>query len=222
MSEYRKTEELFKAEEILHLYKNPPGQLDDELIYGKVTNPETNTFYQISDLPLEYRKDLQNKTYPLREVYQIYRIKRLDGTEWLKSRGRIVGLDMLGNEVGHSFTDPEIYYKPQTQYAMRDKDPNDSSKGIAAGINEASAEYREYTLPFNEENFQNLYKQRPTESSSSVSLSIWAEGASDKPRQVVNPEQFKGEFDPLWQEMITPKFKLDRSYRDNLENRHIG
>jgi hypothetical protein len=64
----------------------------------------------------------------------------------LKSRGRIVGLDMLGNEVGHSFTDPEIYYKPQTQYAMRDKDPNDSSRGIAAGINEASAEYREYTL----------------------------------------------------------------------------
>jgi hypothetical protein len=127
---------------------------------------------------------------------------------------------MLGNEVGHSFTDPEIYYKPQTQYAMRDKDPNDSSKGIAASINEASAEYKEYTLPFNEENFQNLYKQRPTESSSSVSLSIWVEGASDKPRQVVNPEQFKGEFDPLWQEMITPKFKLDRSYRDNLENRH--
>jgi hypothetical protein len=114
MPEYRKTEELFKAKEILHLYKRPPGQLDDELFYAKVTNPETNTFYQISDLPLEYRKDLQNKTYPLREVYQIYRIKRLDGTEWLKSRGRIVGLDMLGNEVGHSFTDPEIYYKPQT------------------------------------------------------------------------------------------------------------
>ena len=53
----------------------------------------------------------------------------------MKSRGRIVGLDMLGNEVGHSFTDPEIYYKPQTQYAMRDKDPNDSSKCIAIGIN---------------------------------------------------------------------------------------
>jgi hypothetical protein len=35
MSEYRKTEELFKAEEILHLYKKLPGQLDDELIYGR-------------------------------------------------------------------------------------------------------------------------------------------------------------------------------------------
>ena len=40
-----------------------------------------------------------------------------------------VGLDRLGNEVEHSFTDPEIYYKPWTQYEMKDKDPKDSSKG---------------------------------------------------------------------------------------------
>jgi hypothetical protein len=90
LPDYRKTEDLFIAEGIAHLYKKP-GQLDDELFYTKVINPETNTFYQISDLPLKYRKNLQqNKIYPLREVYQIYRLKRLDGTEWLKSRGRIV------------------------------------------------------------------------------------------------------------------------------------
>jgi hypothetical protein len=53
-------------------------------------------------------------------------------------------------------------------------------------------------------------------------LVIWAEGASDKPQSVANPEQFKGDFDPLWQELITPKFKVDRSYRDNLEGCHIG
>jgi hypothetical protein len=41
----------------------------------------------------------------------------------VESRGRIVELDRLGNEVEHSFTDPEIYYKPQTLYAMRGKDP---------------------------------------------------------------------------------------------------
>jgi hypothetical protein len=52
-------------------------------------------------------------------VYQIYRIRRLDGRV-VENRGRIVGLDRLGNEVEHSFTDLEIYYKPQTQYAMRD------------------------------------------------------------------------------------------------------
>ena len=32
---------------------------------------------------------------------------------WLRSRGRIVGLDKLGTKVEHSFTDPELFYKPQ-------------------------------------------------------------------------------------------------------------
>jgi hypothetical protein len=40
-----------------------------------------------------------------------------DGTEWLKSRGRIVGLDKVGNEVEHSFVDPELYYKVKRAYS---------------------------------------------------------------------------------------------------------
>ena len=98
-----------------------------------------------------------------------------------------------------------MYYKPKTRHAFRKKEPkneyNPSERVcIEAGINPADLQYTEYTLPFNEENFDNLYSQRPAKESSSVSLVIWAEGASDKPRQVVNPEQFEGEFDPLWEE----------------------
>ena len=59
--------------------------------------------HQISNLPFEYRKLGENKKYPIREVFQITRIKRADRTEWLKSRGKIVGLDKAGNEVDHSF-----------------------------------------------------------------------------------------------------------------------
>lgn len=67
-----------------------------------------------------------------------------------------------------------------------------------------------------------LYKQRPTESSSSVSIVIWPEGASDRPRQITDSELFsKKSFDDLWQEAITPKYKLDRSYVDNLEASRI-
>ena len=55
MPDYKRTEELFKAQGILHLYKKPIAQLDDELFFAKVTNPNTNTFYKISDLPIEYR-----------------------------------------------------------------------------------------------------------------------------------------------------------------------
>ena len=51
---------------------------------------------------------------------------------------------------------------------------------------------------------------------------IWAEGASDRPRQITDPELFsKKPFDDLWLEAITPKYKLDRSYKDNLEASHI-
>jgi hypothetical protein len=70
---------------------------------------------------------------------------------------------------------------------MRDKDPNDSSKV--------------YTLPFNAKNFEQLFKQRPGQSPATVSLSIFEEGSSEKPRQITNPEKFKSTpFDELWNE----------------------
>jgi len=48
--------------------------------------------------------------------YRLTRIRRHDFSEWLKSKGRIVGLDKLGNEVEHSFTDPEVHFTPWTRY----------------------------------------------------------------------------------------------------------
>jgi hypothetical protein len=227
MADYKKTENIFVEQGITKHWKKPLELLDDELFEAKVINPDTITYNQVSDLPVEYRKLGEDRKYPVRQVLQIYRIKRADGTEWLKSRGRIVGLDKAGNEVEHSFTDPEMFYKPVTRYEFRKNDPkNEYSHServcVEAGINPHDYRYTEYTLPFNEENFQNLYKMRPTESSSSVSLVIWAEGASDRPRQITDLELFsKKPFDDLWLEAITPRYKLDRSYKDNLEASHI-
>jgi hypothetical protein len=126
------------------------------------------------------------------------------------------------------FTDPELFYKPITRHEFKKKDPkNEYSHServcVQADINPYEIRYTEYTLPFNNENFQNLYKQKPIESTSSVSLVIYAEGASDRPRQITNPDHLaKRDFDEMWEEMITPEFKLDRSYKDNLEGSHIG
>ncbi|MGC2562673.1 MAG: hypothetical protein WA326_06670 [Nitrososphaeraceae archaeon] len=73
-----------------------------------------------------------------------------------------------------------------------------------------------------QKNFENLYKQKPTRSTSSVTLAIHTEGASDRPRQITNMEEFtKRPFDDLWQEAITPRYRLDRSYAENLEASHI-
>jgi hypothetical protein len=145
----------------------------------------------------------------------------------VKKQRRVVGLDKAGNEVEHSFVDPEMFYKPVTRYEFRKNDPkNEYSHServcVEAGINPHDNRYTEYTLPINEENFQNLYNQRPTQSTSSVTLAIYAEGASENPRQITNVEQFMRPFDNLWVEAITTKFKMDMSFNDILEASHIG
>jgi hypothetical protein len=226
MPDFKRTQKIFEEQGLMKFWKTPPQLLDDELFEAKVINPDTKAYQQISDLPVECRKFGENRKYPVRQVLQIIRIKRVDGTEWLKSKGRIVGLDKAGNEVEHSFTDPEMFYKPVTRYEFRKNDPKNEYSHpervcVEAGINPHDNRYTEYTLPFNEENSQNLYKQRPTESSSSVSMVIYAEAASEAPRSITSVEQFMKPFDDLWLEAITPKFKMDRSFNDNLEASHI-
>ena len=57
--------------------------------------------------------------------------------------------------------------------------------------------------------------------SNSVSLIILEEGVVG-PRKMKNPEKFKNTlFEELWEETTTPKFKMYRSYADNLEASHI-
>src|SRR5215208_8258797 len=203
MPDYKKTEQLFKE------------------------NPEIEKRYQWEDLPPRYRKFSNGRKYPVREVLQIIRARRPDFSEWLKSRGRIVGLDKLGNEVEHSFTDPEMYFTPQTKYELKPKDPKnpDGLKErvcVEAGINEAVAETIRYILPFNAKNFDSLFEQRLGKSAASVSLTILEEGSTERPRQITNHEKFRNTpFEDLWVDATTPKFKLDRSYKDNLEGSHI-
>jgi hypothetical protein len=72
----------------------------------------------------------------------------------------------------------------------------------------------EGSFPSDEVWFNELYKQRPTKDPTSASMVIYAEGASEQVRQITNVEHFsKKPFDDLWQEAITPRYKLDRSYR---------
>jgi hypothetical protein len=71
MPDYKKTEQLFKDMEISHLYHKPLAQLDDDLFYQKITNPETGQPYQWTDLDSNLRKFANGKKYPTREVRQI-------------------------------------------------------------------------------------------------------------------------------------------------------
>jgi hypothetical protein len=52
-----------------------------------------------------------------------------------------------------------------------------------------------------------------------VSLVVKLEGSNEGPRQIDDPEKFKNTpFDDLWTEATTPRYKLDRSYGDNLQD----
>jgi hypothetical protein len=85
---------------------------------------------------------------------------------------------------------------------------------------------KQYDLPFNQKNLKTLYDMRPAQEPSSVSLSIMKLGYDgnriDFPYQIEKYEDFASRpFDELWDYVSTPKYKLDRSARDNLEGSHI-
>ena len=50
-----------------------------------------------------------------------------------------------------------------------------------------------------------------TRYTTSVFLIIYAEGTSEKPRQITDRGKFKLPFDDLWEEATTPRFKFDGS-----------
>jgi hypothetical protein len=72
MPDYKRTEQLFRERDILHHYHKPIAQLDDELFYKKITNPETEQPFQWTDLTPSYRKFANGRKYPVIEVLQMY------------------------------------------------------------------------------------------------------------------------------------------------------
>ncbi|MDQ3840564.1 MAG: hypothetical protein M3297_15000 [Thermoproteota archaeon] len=85
---------------------------------------------------------------------------------------------------------------------------------------------KQYDLPFNQKNFKTLYDMRPSSEPSSVSLSImrteYDGNRIDWPYQIEKYEDFANRpFEELGDYMSTPKYRLDRSARDNLEGSHI-
>ena len=95
MANYQKTQELLIKNLTKHLVSNTKNQgnrLAEEKWFAQVKNPNNGEFFQLEDLraigsvPADFRKDDKPKKYPVMKVDTIIRIKKADGTEWLKSR----------------------------------------------------------------------------------------------------------------------------------------
>jgi hypothetical protein len=232
MANYQKTQELFNGEpnrEPGLKYEKSGEQLAEEKWFAQVKNPNTGEFFQLEDLrplgavPSDFRKDEKPIKYPFNKVDTIIRIKKADGSEWLKSRQTWIGLDRLGNDVTKTFVDPELYDRPVFAYQSKPVNPKDVFSKTERKAVSVTYE-QEPTLRFTSENLEQLYLtcSNPADRKT-IFLVIKNEGTDQSPRHITNHEDFKNKpFDDLWEWAITPRFSLDRSFKDNLEGSHIG
>lgn len=229
MVNHQKTEQVWNSEPIKHpsvRYEKPPEQKGHEAWLQKVTNPHTNRFFQISDLPIEWRRGKEDKLYPIKQANQIVRLKTSDGKEWLTSKQQWIAVDSQGNEIMESYHNLEIWDKPVFEYGMIPQDRNNPNGPKMHGVVGVRELKNQYDLPFNQKNLKTLYDMRPSSEPSSVSLSIMRIGYDgnriDWPYQIEKYEDFANRpFEELWDYVSTPKYKLDRSARDNLDGNHI-
>ncbi|MGI0002460.1 MAG: hypothetical protein ACRD42_05215 [Nitrososphaeraceae archaeon] len=214
--------------EYYQIYKKEQGW------YERVKSPKTGDFNQAEDLirresvtadwtPPRTSKGKAVK-YPIHETSELIRKRLVDGTEWLLSRQMWYGLDSLGNEVNISMNDKEKYDETRPQYVLRPEDPkaNPQLKNtkMVRTIDRLERNIK-YTLPFNAKEAQRLYDMK----NGKISLCVIDEsgGVGDHPPVTVPSfEHFKMPFQELWEMVTTPKYKMDRSYGDNLDNSHIG
>jgi hypothetical protein len=76
---------------------------------------------------------------------------------------------------------------------------------------------KEHTLSFTLENQEQLWTLRRPKICPSI------KSAGDSPdRGIERYEDFKKPFDELWEWAITPRFSLDRSVKDQLQDRQYG
>ena len=241
MTNYSRTRELFNTEpkkspDLKYNDTFPAGffgqETAEEKWFSQVKNPNTGEFFQLENLkalgiiPGDFKDGEKPKNYPIKEVDTIIRIKKADGTEWLASTQTWTGLDRHGNELSKCFVCPEIYDKPNFTYqSIKDKTKNtidNEPNNIFPKFERLTTSVvytKEHTLPFTLENLEQLWAlHRPK-----ISLSIKNESAGDSPDRVIEKyEDFKKPFDELWEWAITPRFSLDRSVKDQLQERQYS
>jgi hypothetical protein len=200
----------------------------------KVKSPKTGEFYQVEGLikrelvPESWnppRVDAKGKPvkYPIKHVSEIIRKRLVDGSECLLSRQMWYGLDQLGNEINVSMNDKECFNDVLPVRALKPEDPkaNPNLKGTKmVSVIDRLENRIKYTEPFKADTAQKLYDMR----NGKCSLCVIDESGGDHPPVTVPSfEHFKSTpFDELWEMVTTPKYKMDRSYGDNLDNSHIG
>ena len=203
-----------------------------------MTNPSTGTYYQLSDLPAENRrntplltsksqeKDGNPVTYPIKHVIQMVRVQAADEKEYLSSFQEWFAIDKLGNELNDTIRAPETRdnYTFIRNYMPKDRNnPDGPKEPRVTGIKSVT---HEFTMPFTTENADKLYEMRRTKAPGSVSLSIkrvgWDGNTLGHVYQVEKYEDFiSKKFDDLWDYMSVQSTRSDIDHK-SLNGSHIG
>ena len=131
----------------------PVDQSMWELWLQKVTDPDTGKFYEQRD----QKGNAIKGTGPKHVIKRIVRIRTNDGSEFLYSKGRVQGFDVLGEVVTQKCNEPETWTKVGFAYDKQFDPKTMSRKSIIIGPNSSE---QIYDMPFNEENLKTLFEKR--------------------------------------------------------------
>jgi hypothetical protein len=197
--------------------------------YEDVKSKRTGEYYQAEDLikrdyvsskwtPPHVDAEGKPLRYPLKYVNGIFRVRTADMSEWLMSTQEWWGLDVFGNARNLSMNYKERYDDIRPVYTNRVKNPKERDSEMVLEITSIGHRMK-YTLPFTPENLDSLHAKRD----GSCSLVLKDETRDRPPYAIDSFDHLKTRgFDELWDMLSTPKYKMDRSYRDNLDASHIS
>ena len=236
--DYDKTVALYEKAGLLKKWlENPESYVHnaEKVWYDKVKSKRTGDFWQADDLikrelvpsdwesPYTFTDDKgkeKSVKFPVKCTKAIYRIRLKDNTEWIKTKQMWWGLDEAGNLVSQTFNDKEMYDAILPIYKLKPENPRQRDSKMIREVNDIGHKIK-YTEPFKPETVEKLFDTRDGD----CGLVIMDEsGVGDKPPySIPTLHQFMNTpFEELIEWASTPNYKLDRSYKDQLEASHIG
>jgi hypothetical protein len=156
--------------------------------------------------------------YPLKYVNSIYRVRTADMSEWLMSTQTWYGIDVFGNALNISMDFKERYDDIRPFYTNKAKNLKERDPEMTLEVTSIGHRMK-YTLPFTPENCDALYAMR----NGQCNLVLKDESNDRPPYSMDSFDHLKTRtFDELWEWAITPRFNLDRSVRDQLQDSQYG
>lgn len=135
---------------------DPEKDMEWPNFVATIKNPTNNEFYPQKDIegtPIAQPNGKPNAEYI---VTQIVRFRKRDNSEWLTSKGFVIGFNSLGARVYTSIQPPEVWDKPIFETDRKFNPKTNSIQDITKG---QTGTEKIYELPFTPENFDKLYAQ---------------------------------------------------------------